>query len=71
LAGPVRGSGRPPTGVSEWSTPAVTLFMEKVYITPSPIRLDYITSQPMKRSVLTPALCKTGQITLYNSFEKS
>jgi hypothetical protein len=33
--------------------------------------LDYITPQPMKRSISPPELCKTGQITLCNSFEKS
>jgi hypothetical protein len=33
--------------------------------------LDYITPQSMKRSISPPELCKTGQITPYNSFEKS
>jgi hypothetical protein len=30
--------------------------------------LNYITSQHMKRSISPPELCKTGQITPYNSF---
>jgi hypothetical protein len=44
---------------------------EKVYITPHLWGLDYITLQPMKRFRSPPELCKTGQITPYNSFEKS
>jgi hypothetical protein len=49
----------------------VDLCLEKVYITPSPMGVDYITAQPMKRSISPLKLCKTGQITPYNGFEKS
>jgi hypothetical protein len=45
--------------------------LEKVYITPSPMGLDYITAQLMKLSISPLELCKTGQITPYCSFEKS
>jgi hypothetical protein len=47
------------------------LDMEKVYITPSPMGVGLYNPQPMKRSISPLELCKTGQITPYNSFEKS
>jgi hypothetical protein len=43
----------------------------KVYITPSPIGVGLHNPQPMKQSITPPEFCKTGQITPYNSFEKS
>jgi hypothetical protein len=44
---------------------------EKVYITSSPMEVGLHNPQPMKRSISTPELCKTGQITPDCSFEKS
>ena len=35
------------------------ILLEKVYITPSSMGVDYITPQPMKRSILSSELSKT------------
>jgi hypothetical protein len=45
--------------------------MEKVYITPSPMGVGLHNPLTYETVYITPELCKMGQITPYNSFEKS